>query len=68
MRYFYCANNDIVIAAINLKKARDYAVYRLSPAYDHAPGRADNLNLQPISASRYEDLEGSSITWDLSNG
>lgn len=64
MRHYYCAENDIYVRAPNIKKARDYATYRLSPAYGHEPGRADSLNLQPISAAKGEDLDGTAITWE----
>lgn len=63
--YAYCANNDILIKATSMKKAKEYALHRLSPAYGYAPGRAKNLALNQVSAARAEDLEGSSITWEV---
>ena len=60
----YCKENDILVKAKSLNAARTYAIYRLSPAYGHKPGRADSLELVPISASKAEELDGIAITWE----
>ncbi len=63
--YAYCAKNDILIKAPSMKKAKEYALYRLSPAYGHESGRAKNLALKQVSEAKAEDLEGNSTTWEV---
>lgn len=62
--YAYCEVNDILVKATSLKEAKEYAKYRLSPAYGHEPGRDANLRLKPISADRAERLKWSAISWE----
>lgn len=63
MQAFYCEENDILVYADSKKAAVEYANYRLSPAYGHEDGRADNLRLSKISMSKADGMDGLSITW-----
>lgn len=61
---YYCKENDVLVYADNVREARDYAEYRLSPAYGFAPDRAATLKLARVSASRADALDGYAITWE----
>lgn len=65
MRAYFCKENDILVIAKNKREAVEYAVDRLGPEYGHEPGRADNLNLQPISMDRARDICDDVICWDI---
>jgi len=61
----YCKTNDILISAPTMKAAQAYAEYRLSPAYGHPEGRANNLRLVRINKARADELDGFAITWEV---
>lgn len=64
MKAYYCSTNGILVYAKSIKEAKDYATYRLSPAYGHAPDREKGLKLRAISPDCAEKLDGCSITWE----
>jgi len=62
---YYCKENDILIVTDGkLRDAVEFAQYKLSPAYGHPAGRADNLKLRKISMAEAEDLKHSAIFWE----
>lgn len=62
---YYCKENDILIIMTgSLRDAVEYAHDKLSPAYGHQPGRADNLKLRKVSMAEAEDLKYSAIFWE----
>lgn len=63
--YAYCLKNDILIKAPSLKAAREYAEYRLSPAYGHPEGRSKNLNLVRINEQKAREVEYGAIFWEV---
>ena len=62
---YYCKENDILIIITgSLRDAVKFAQDKLSPAYGHPPGRADNLKLRKVSMTEAEDLKYSAIFWE----